>query len=822
MDRTSDLSAEQYLAESAWLRRLARSLVDEATAEDVLQETFAAALAAPPGPDRPRAPWLATVLRNFARMASRGERRRRARELAVGETASEPLPTAEELLARHQAQRLVAEAVAGLEEPFRSTLLLCYGEGLAPSEIARRLDLVPGTVRWRLKRALELVRQRLDEGARGDRRAWALLLAPLAPRVGPKVAVTGLMAKGAILMKAKLAAGGVVLLLLLVLLLSVERRSRSGPDGPGAAPAGSTDHAGSRTTAAPAGAAPLPRLMPTPASTEQAGALARATLEGTVRDEQGKPIGGALVAAVPNVPLAELGSGRRPLGPAATTLTDSAGRYRMTGLPAEGYGVTGTAAGFDPGHRGGIALAPGSAARIDLVLARGGATLRGRVLDVGGGTVASARVMALSFTGAAPDTSQIFVALSDGEGRYALHLRRNGHYGFAAEADGYAQTRLATETVAGDRTLDIVLRPAAQISGRIVESTGTAVPGALVRLARQGTAVPFVVTGRSDARGEFVLRGVVPASYRLWARQGTRAGRHPTTLVVREAELITGIVLALEPRATLAGQVKSAAGQPVAGAELWFQKEEEVTAQERQAVTAGDGRYRIEGVLPGSYWLKAVAPGFSPRGRQVVVDAGDPGPADFVLAPEGRILGRVVTRDGRPAGLVRVLALIESAERPGNRRTHITRTLPDGTFRIDGLEAGELRLGAEDAHLGIVRASVWKVAAAQTIEPTLRLEPGATLSGRVRSSGARPAGAVVVTAFQGPPGAGLTTRSTRTAADGSFVLSALGNGPTRVLATAAELGAEPRELPAGAAATTVIMASGQDARNVELVLPAAP
>src|SRR4051812_33865527 len=76
------LDADELLSQGSWLRRLARSLVDESAAEDVLQETYAAALSSPPGPGQPLRPWLTTVLRNFARMRFRAHRRRQQRERA--------------------------------------------------------------------------------------------------------------------------------------------------------------------------------------------------------------------------------------------------------------------------------------------------------------------------------------------------------------------------------------------------------------------------------------------------------------------------------------------------------------------------------------------------------------------------------------------------------------------------------------------------------------------------------------------------------------------------------------------------------------------
>jgi DNA-directed RNA polymerase specialized sigma24 family protein len=60
------VAIEDLLVHAEWLRRLATRLLGEADAEDVVQETLAVALTARPEAARAR-PWLAEVLRNFAR-----------------------------------------------------------------------------------------------------------------------------------------------------------------------------------------------------------------------------------------------------------------------------------------------------------------------------------------------------------------------------------------------------------------------------------------------------------------------------------------------------------------------------------------------------------------------------------------------------------------------------------------------------------------------------------------------------------------------------------------------------------------------------------
>ena len=57
---------------------------------------------------------------------------------------------------------LALAEVDKLSEPFRTTLLLRYYEGLAPNEIATRLGVPSATIRKRNQLALDKLRKRLD------------------------------------------------------------------------------------------------------------------------------------------------------------------------------------------------------------------------------------------------------------------------------------------------------------------------------------------------------------------------------------------------------------------------------------------------------------------------------------------------------------------------------------------------------------------------------------------------------------------------------------------------------------------------------------
>ena len=117
-------NVDALLAHTEWVRSLALSLVhpDEASADDVVQDTWVAVLEHRPRADGNVRRWLGTVVRNIVRQDRRGEGRRRRRE-AAGARA-EAVPDAASVVERAELHRRVVNTVMKLEEPYRTALLL--------------------------------------------------------------------------------------------------------------------------------------------------------------------------------------------------------------------------------------------------------------------------------------------------------------------------------------------------------------------------------------------------------------------------------------------------------------------------------------------------------------------------------------------------------------------------------------------------------------------------------------------------------------------------------------------------------------------------
>lgn len=167
---------DDLLAHARWVQGLARHLAaDESRADDLVQETWLAALQHPPKRgDTPRG-WLSAVVRNFARMNARTASAREGREVAAGRL--EALVPASELVERAELQRRLVGVVLELDEPYRAVVLRRYFLDISAEDIARAQAVPASTVRNQLRRALALLRERLEREDGSTWRDRCLLLA---------------------------------------------------------------------------------------------------------------------------------------------------------------------------------------------------------------------------------------------------------------------------------------------------------------------------------------------------------------------------------------------------------------------------------------------------------------------------------------------------------------------------------------------------------------------------------------------------------------------------------------------------------------------
>jgi RNA polymerase sigma-70 factor (ECF subfamily) len=682
------------LEHTAWLRRLAMSLVrDAAAADDLVQDTWVAALRQPPNSDRPLRPWLRRVIENAARFRWRGDKNRAAREerAVVGVTAGggDATPSSEELLARHETQRLLARLVGELDEPYRSTILLRYAEGLEPTEIADRLGVPAGTVRWRLKTALDRLRERLDGAHDGDRRAWMVALGSLAAPGNGAGALSGADAAGRGSNAATASGGGstwpmVALavcasLIAAVIALAVGARpstSRRATEGSRA----SVHSAVIVHDAAPSQQDAYARLREIAAGTPpgwiaQEG-VAPKRVAGRVVDG-GKPAVGVLVRLTSELTLSGF-------VPALEQTTDADGRFDFGEQVARELAVGASA----PGRLAAILRidlrhpsphTPSDA--LELALLPCTAALYGVVKDAGGSPIAHASI----------HRENVIGAEADADGHYELCVLPSAalieQLRVVVRADGYGT--VAIEAAPSGRVhRDIVLTPEAVIAGRVVDEHGAPVALAQVsvepdpdaRLPPSEQLEALVVV--SDDDGRFRIEGVQGGRHRVAAAARGLTSRRQSLLVAPGAT--ADILVTMAATGRVRGRVLLD-GQPVAGATVRVRGE-----LSDSAISQPDGTFLLDRVPAGEITLTA-RPYDVKTPATIAISGGAETEVVLDVAAMASIRGSV-TRRGAPVPYARV---------DFNGKTP-SGVHADGTGRyfVEGLAPGRYGYYADDMRRG--------------------------------------------------------------------------------------------------------------------------
>ena len=608
---TTTATLQQLVAETGWLRRLALALVkDQATADDLVQDTYVIAATQAPSDGRAIRPWLARVLWNRVRMRSRTARRRHAREDKFGQLAVAPARP-DEIVDHIKLQRLLAGFVLELAAQERDVLLLHYYEGLTSSQIGQRLGVSASTVRWRLKRAVDELRQRLDRD--NPTRAWVPALAGFA-RGGAKT-TTSMLVPALLLL-------GFIAIAIVAVVLHSQVGASSGPTYASSQiraevppPAVPSDPEEARKLEA---AHELPEMygvehrrvagrvvdvsdrgvegaevrvscgfddaLAAPVQTTDAsGAFAfdidplcryeiqasKGALRGEsgwflhqtkirvrqlprvairVIDAEGAPVEGAVVTASWGVIIRS----------SSTTGADGIARVDAD-LPAylaveAPHYVHARRKVEDPApHR--EASAPPPDVQIEVALDRG-IVVAGTAVDPEGHPVGDAGVtLARGFT-------TVYVR-SDAAGRFEARVPANGRYALSASTESLTSASPEPIDVPLDGKTDVVahLQRHGQLTGTVVDLSNRPVAGAKVTLHDGGGPV-----ATTDAHGQFMLKNV-DGRQDVIARKGAFASayQHVETALGEHAE----VTLQVGPTG-ISGTTVDRAGQPVAGAYVWL------------------------------------------------------------------------------------------------------------------------------------------------------------------------------------------------------------------------------------------------------------
>jgi protocatechuate 3,4-dioxygenase beta subunit len=376
------------------------------------------------------------------------------------------------------------------------------------------------------------------------------------------------------------------------------------------------------------------------------------------------------------------------------------------------------------------------------------AAINGRVVDTNGETLVGVRVYADRID-PEPDTPPglvKFVTTTDDRGDYRVGGLPPGRYSVTAVSAQDPGAVLTLDLRPGDDLSGIgftalpppttAIEPSPQpretpdratIRGRVLTTTGRPIAKAVLNIRGPVPTTYFMTV--TDAQGRFAYTGLMPGNYELAATRGDflpgtgqeSAFESHSRIAVTAGARINDVTLVLSRGLAVTGTIVDRAGEPVQGMTIQALRLGTGAAQ-RRAVLAGAlvggsrqtddrGRYRVLGLLPGTYVIAALAdaaslghgstaaqavPFYFPGSASiadavtVTITATDVEGIDFAVAdvPTARVTGVALDSTGAPLRGTITLAV---SHRSGSIVPAPRTTQPgaDGAFSFVNVAAGD-------------------------------------------------------------------------------------------------------------------------------------
>jgi hypothetical protein len=405
------------------------------------------------------------------------------------------------------------------------------------------------------------------------------------------------------------------------------------------------------------------------------------TIAGTTVGPDGEPVAEAEVALdrSPQVPFL------RPV-----TTSDEDGRFSIPDLESSGeVYLQARAEGLVPEAPLKVELPPDGEIEIAMAKER---ILEGLVLDGRGDSPIEGASISLHFERdtavrgvGAYGRSRMSAGSSstDASGRFLIDGLWAGEFQIYVSAEG--MRRVQQKVLIGDGDLDPViirLEPGLELRGRVETADGDPATGVTVtagpasRTLGGGSADSSGVQTGVDGRFHFDALG--PGTQSISARSEDGLSARATAEAGQTAE----VVLRFARCGVIRGIVYKPDGAPMAGAR--------VTAFSRGAFqSVGDesgphGRFELTEVGPGAWVVGASVEGFAPASEEVEVSEGDTATIDLHLERGAAVVGEVRGLSGAELETCMVRIGWVGTAKP----------TADGTFRIDGVAAGETQVVA--------------------------------------------------------------------------------------------------------------------------------
>ncbi|MBA3393671.1 MAG: carboxypeptidase regulatory-like domain-containing protein [Deltaproteobacteria bacterium] len=506
--------------------------------------------------------------------------------------------------------------------------------------------------------------------------------------------------------------------------------------------------------------------------------------------ENNQPVPNALIRAT---------GGRGGRGSDQLVRTDDTGTFTLHGLGSGQISLHAMASGYATANPTEVALGIGEQVSGVRVYVDRAFSISGRVVKKGtqdglAGVMLGAISLATQQFGLAPDPTA-------SDGSFEIIGVRPATYMLFAVGEGAVPDIGKNVEVVDKDVTDVVIELAigATLTGRVEPPLA----GAAISIELEGdiglgnmfdAAKTFLVHGKSDGGGAFVLQNVPAGKFRIVAKAPEgQTGTLPVTITDADQN---GLVVKLEARASISGRVIDTSGAAVNAARVSVRSATpdktfkiSFSGGGQSATTAPDGSFRVVGIEPGKVKVRAGAdrdeqiesmrydkPGKATVELDLVAGSEKTGITLTVEARDGVIRGIVTSPDGKPASDAWVTATKMSDDDDGKSTTRSrgwgsssppVLTSAEGRFVISKLRRGTYQL-VVDGPRGGTRAEKAGVKTGDTV--TITLARLGTLTGKVTLGGAPVADFDI--ACDGPSD---KTRHVA-AADGAYTLESLAPG----------------------------------------------
>jgi protocatechuate 3,4-dioxygenase beta subunit len=329
-----------------------------------------------------------------------------------------------------------------------------------------------------------------------------------------------------------------------------------------------------------------------------------------------------------------------------------------------------------------------------------------------------------------------YTAYDSADGTFRLEEITTGDVMLRLRAKGYApfETVLAAASDQPERVIEVRMKQGVALRGTVRDTSGAPMPETRIFFGqppRTSNLDDFAAT-TTDSAGSFSLDNVSPDVTSLSA--------------LHEGYALTTVPVSLTPAQENKVDVVLKAGVAIEGT-VYFgdrpwpgQKLEAALPKgnesNRTAVTDAKGRYRIDGLTPGTIMVLATvsmkfdAPTKESRRLMQTVTAVDGASAvvDFNFAPATASIKGRVTRNGEPVANASVDFLQSTSNGEEDRSCS---TAADGTYAFEGVAAGHVILSMHTGNSGESRFIDFDVEDGQSLIQDIELTDGAALAGQI-------------------------------------------------------------------------------------------